>query len=283
MNTVLTGYLAERQVVKMVMQNRNVEIFVDTLQQVDEKYPIKAVNLRYYKGNLERLPRAPKENIVLLQQGTVEAGYQFAETTKVAILNFADALQCGGLVWIGEVTQEENICRCSNLYPYLDNDVSLANYYKPNRQAVREAKKEIYTDNIIYVKNAVVFKDDKTYEEVAPRELDIITCPAPSSQLGDNAMGIYLTRIEQIVLSAIANDVKVLVLGAWGCGAFGQSPETVARAFSAVLKNYSGYFDKVVFAIRPTPAGGTYSNYTIFKAVLRENFKEIAVGSESRF
>ena len=267
------------------MVNKNVEIFVDTLSQVDEKYPIKAVNLRYYKGNLKRLPRAQKDdNIVLLQQGTVEAGYHYAETSKVAILNFADALQCGGLVWIGETTQEENICRCSNLYPYLDNDVSLANYYKPNRQAVLADSKEIYTDNIIYVKDAVVFKDDKTYEEVEPRKLDIITCPAPSSQLGVSAMGIYCTRIEQIVLSAIANDVKVLVLGAWGCGAFGQSPEDVARAFSAVLKNYSGYFDKVVFAIRPTPAvAGTYSNYEIFKTVLREKFKAVAVGSESRF
>ena len=44
--------------------------------------------------------------------GTVSTAYEYAKDYDVAALNFADALVPGGLVLSGEVTQEENICRC---------------------------------------------------------------------------------------------------------------------------------------------------------------------------
>lgn len=42
---------------------------------------------------------------------------------------------------------------------------------------------------------------------------------------------------------------EVLVLGAFGCGAFGNRPEIVAEAFRAVLKQYMQAFKVIEFAV----------------------------------
>ena len=257
---------------------RNIEIFKDTLNQIEYRYPIDMGNVKYYNG-VKMLPTLDSvdgdSEIVMVRGGTVSTGYANADKMRTAILNFADALEAGGLVWVGANTQEENICRCSNLYPMLDNKKSRVNYYTPNAKMVELSGREVYTDRIIYARDVIVFKDDKTYLNIKPRKLDVITCPAPNTPLKElSAMKIYATRMEQIILSAIDNGVECLVLGAWGCGAFGQTPELVANSFAQVLNVYRGYFKKVVFAIRPTYSE-TDGMYEIFDKVLTNNFGEV--------
>ena len=48
---------------------------------------------------------------------------------------------------------------------------------------------------------------------------------------------------------AAANKVDILVLGAFGCGAFANDPEVVAKAYHAALANYRARFDVIEFAI----------------------------------
>ena len=54
-----------------------------------------------------------------------------------------------------------------------------------------------------------------------------------------------------------------LVLGAWGCGAFGNDPNLVAECFHTVL--YGGgwirHFERVVFAIKGRPGGANFSAF----------------------
>lgn len=250
----------------------NVEIFKDTLHQAEMFYPFNPDNVKYYNGLkiVEKCAHTPAISVV--KGGTVSVGYANADDMQVAILNFADALQCGGLVWVGANTQEENICRCSNLYPTLDNEESHKNYYTPNNEAVNYSGREVYTDRIIYSKDVTVFKDDETYENIEPKKLDVITCPAPNTALKTlTAMQIYVTRIEQIVLSALDNGVDCIVLGAWGCGAFGQDPELVAKSFAYVLNIYGGYFKKIIFAIRPTSGKGD-GMYKLFRRILSSDY-----------
>ena len=47
---------------------------------------------------------------------------------------------------------------------------------------------------------------------------------------------------------AAANHVDVLVLGAFGCGAFANDPRVVAKAMFDALKEFVGCFDLVEFA-----------------------------------
>ncbi len=48
---------------------------------------------------------------------------------------------------------------------------------------------------------------------------------------------------------AAAHGHRTLVLGAWGCGVFGNDPVTVANSFAEALREVD-QFDRVAFAIR---------------------------------
>ena len=57
---------------------------------------------------------------------------------------------------------------------------------------------------------------------------------------------------------------NILVLSAWGCGAFGCPPYHMAKIFKKVLKVYDGIFEEIIFAILGP-------NYELFKSSWDEN------------
>lgn len=211
--------------------------------------------------------------VEIIYGGTVETGYKFANKYRTAILNFADAITPGGLVLTGGTTQEENICRCSNLYEALTTGMCMQNYYRPNAKT----NGCVYLDKVIYSADVTVFRDDRTYKLIKPKKMDVITCPAPSAFFKSDkaAMKVYERRIHNIVNSAILNDADCLVLGAWGCGAFCQDPRLISRAFVNVLNEYSGGFKKIVFAFRNTPGTNMHNNGTaqIFINEFNKNYR----------
>ena len=215
--------------------------------------------------NLSPLADSDKKcDIAILNGGTLEVSNLLSKYYKVAALNFADGKKPGGWPEEGCLTQEENICRCSNMYEALISDKCNKKYYQVNRNNDRDG---LCTDTVIYLPNVTIFKDDRDYLELeSPFKYDIITCPAPSCHLYPNeALFIYDRRIEQIVLSAIKNNVECLVLGAWGCGAFRQDKILIARSFIAILNMYSGYFKSIVFAMKKTPGWNQKeSAYNVF-------------------
>lgn len=75
------------------------------------------------------------------------------------------------------------------------------------------------------------------------------------------------------MLSALENKAKTLVLGAWGCGAFGQNPYVMARAFAVVLNKYNKLFDRIIFAIKATTKERDDDMYEVFKLVLEVFYK----------
>ena len=212
---------------------------------------------------------AQKQTISFRRCGTVRAGYELVEDReqfdRVAILNFADALVPGGLVLYGAPTQEENICRCSNLYETL---LECPLYYNMNRIHADSR----YLDIMIYSRDVLVFKDDEQYMDVKPLYMDVITCPAPSCYLKDKeADEIFTRRIRKFLIAAQKRGVNKIVLGAWGCGAFGQDPYIVGRAFAKVLKGQRA-FDKVIFAIRSSEGLNESRNYIIFKSAFETEY-----------
>ena len=210
--------------------------------------------------------KMPNKNMVIdvIGGGTVDIGSQF-KTGRTAILNFADALVPGGLVLVGATTQEENICRCSNLYAALTCKKAKNLYYLENAKTSFDNRHGVYLDNVIYARDVLFFKDDETYEDVEPYYMDVITCPAPSVKLPqEKEYEIIKRRVTEIIKSAILNKVDNLILGAWGCGAFGQNPDVVSKAFMEVVTTYSA-FDNVIFAIRDCSADMVKTrNYTAF-------------------
>ena len=57
------------------------------------------------------------------------------------------------------------------------------------------------------------------------------------------------SRIRFVLDIAKENQVNVLILGAYGCGVFGQNAEEVAGIFREYLFSSHRCFDKVIFAI----------------------------------
>jgi uncharacterized protein (TIGR02452 family) len=93
-------------------------------------------------------------------------------------------------------------------------------------------------------------KDDGTSLD-QPWLLSFITCAAPvASRIGQPESGDLLQRIHRVLSIAKAFDYSTLVLGAWGCGAFGNEPHRTAVDFRHALENdFSGAFSDIVFAI----------------------------------
>ena len=249
-------------------ENKLIDIFFDTRKLSKTKYKEETerlINDTKVYSNLSPLADSDKKSdIAILNGGTLEVSNLLSKYYKVAALNFADGKKPGGWPEYGCLTQEENICRCSNMYEALISDKCNKEYYQVNRNNDRDG---LCTDTVIYLPNVTIFKDDRVYRELeSPFKYDIITCPAPSCHLYPNeALFIYDRRIEQIVLSAIKNNVECLVLGAWGCGAFRQDKILIAQSFEAIVDKYSGYFKSIVFAMKKTPGWNQKeSAYNVF-------------------
>ncbi|MBQ9518034.1 MAG: TIGR02452 family protein [Eubacterium sp.] len=190
---------------------------------------------------------------------------------KVAVLNFANPLHPGGGVEQGAMSQEECLCRSSNLYAALTCNYVLTNYYDRNSRN----STPYGTDSVVYSKDVTVFKSDDPLPVKldATFTVDVITCAAP--YFNRAAAGAYnyakyervfYSRITNILEVAIANDVDVLILGAFGCGVFNNPNELVANVFKHLLvrKGYSHFFKDVVFAVKPD----SRNNYEVFKSIL---------------
>lgn len=178
---------------------------------------------------------------------------------KVAVLNFSNAYTPGGGVKQGAMAQEECLCRSSNLYESLVIPYFIRHYYKWNQKNTGD----MGSDLIIYTPDVTVFKTDDTYPENMSQwfNVDVISCAAPyydahkkNTVSMEKLEEVFVSRITNIFEVAMANDVDVLVLGAFGCGAFNNPPQLVASVFHKLLvKNrYAKYFEKIVFAIKKT-------------------------------
>lgn len=191
-----------------------------------------------------------KMNIEVLDISTVGAGQMFAGRT--AVLNFANPFGPGA-------AQEGSLIRASNLYEALISDINTRDFYDVNYD-YEFVNPGIYTDSVMYARNVWFYY--RGGECVTPWHMDVITCPAPSVKIvPENVeMAIIRHRAECIIKSAILNKVDNLVLGAWGCGVFGQNPEVVSKAFMSVLENYPA-FSNVIFAIPDK----TSRNHIVFK------------------
>lgn len=62
-----------------------------------------------------------------------------------------------------------------------------------------------------------------------------------------NYVDIISSRIKKILDVATKEKVEVLILGAWGCGAFENDSKVVSDAFFTLLENYN--FEVVEFAL----------------------------------
>ncbi|MBU1897503.1 TIGR02452 family protein [Myxococcota bacterium] len=187
-------------------------------------------------------------------ESTQEAAHRLAQSGPVALLNFASARNPGGGFINGAKAQEEDLSRCSALYPC---QLTQMDYYSANRQQ----KNLLYTDHIIYSPRVPFFRIKRQALLDAPFMASVITAPAPNAGQVRRRVGMggareieaTLRRRAAMVLATLrAEGERRVILGAWGCGVFQNDPGDVADAFGACLTSdggFAGAFDEVVFAV----------------------------------
>ena len=231
-------------------------------------------------GRLIRRFEEPAQ-IIVSRKRTFEAASAYTgKGYKLCVLNFASATNPGGGVVNGSSAQEEALCRVSTLYFTLDTDENRERFYKPHRMS----RDPIHNDDILYTSDIVVFKTDTATPERMPESdwfnCDVITCAAPNLRenpasrynsgegrdrllLSDDELAsVHRKRDRRIFDAAVQNKVDVLVLGAFGCGAFRNSPTVVADVMLTLAKEYEHAFKTIEFAVYCPPFDDT--NYRIF-------------------
>ena len=88
-----------------------------------------------------------------------------------------------------------------------------------------------------------------------------------SAKLSDNELyELHVKRLIRIMDVAVAGGNEVIILGAFGCGAFENNPEVVASASKEVVSKYMNCFETIEYAIYCSPRDE--ENYKIFKRIL---------------
>jgi len=187
----------------------------------------------------------PETRVQVANETTLGASRRLVESgSKPLALNFANGEHPGGGFLGGARAQEEVLCRSSALYETLEGDQMYLEH--------RRRRRPDSTDWAIYSPDVPVFRTDDGTSLDAPWLLSVITCAAPyAPAIGQPESGdLMQRRIHRVLAIARAYGYAVLVLGAWGCGAFANDPRRTAADFRGALENdFCGAFADVVFAI----------------------------------
>lgn len=224
-------------------------------------------NVIYNKNRFDE-----EANILVTKNSTFNAARGYDRRNKVCVLNFANSVIPGGGVKFGSSSQEECLCRCSSLYSNISRVDCVNKFYAPHK-----AKGNVLAnDDIIYTPDVVVFRrdDGKILLKQDWKMVDVITCAAPNLGIPlfniempkEELKSIHMQRGRRILEVAAANECNTIILGAFGCGAFANSPEVVADAYKTILPEFIHTFKNIEFAIFCKP--GDEWNFTAFNNVI---------------
>lgn len=171
---------------------------------------------------------------------------------RTLVLNFANAYHAGGGFLYGSIAQEESLCRRSTLYASLTSERGKEMYAYNAAHAGTDG-----AQSMLLSPQTVVFRGLDGELFAPPYTLFVISAAAPDlsgdSRLldGGKIAAVFDRRIGSVLKIAASCGYETVVLGAWGCGAFGNDAKDVAARFRFALseRDFRRYFSRVVFAI----------------------------------
>lgn len=176
-----------------------------------------------------------------------------------AVLNMANRQNPGGGVYGGAGAQEENLFRRTNLFRSMFQFSPYAAIYGLKMSACQYPLDRNWGG--VYTPQACIFRGTEAdgYPLLdEPYSADFIAVPAINNpELDGKGMIVPAlaeatkNKMRTLFRIAYAKGNDSLVLGALGCGAFGNPPHHVAKLFREVMEEeeFRGAFKKVVFAI----------------------------------
>ena len=232
-------YFVEEKEVKLPVSNAHIkEVKLYTSEQVVR------LSMQEISGN-------DPIRITLRNQDTLEAAFELHQRRKenekpVLVLNFANPHRPGGGIRSRPGTQEEHLCIKTTVLCSLETEEAWP-FYQTNLDCGTQAQ----TDTILISPNTMVIRNPDLSLREEPFPIAVMTVSAPIASRMEqeelpNLENILRSRIRGILRAAAAEGYTRLVLGAWGCGNFGNDPELVARLFH---ENLTGNFEEVTMAV----------------------------------
>lgn len=190
------------------------------------------------------------DSFALARERVKDFYYFDNDIPDILVMNLANPVDPGGGVRRGARAQEEDLCRCSSLLLSLESDVarryydyneSLGTYMgsdalmiTPKVEIIRDSNGELLDDTVV---------------------VSVVTCAAPMVFYGKEGMSdaeydqMMYDRISGLLKCVAYIGYKNLVLGAWGCGAFGNDAAVISDLFYKALKElrYNGRGQKDLF------------------------------------
>lgn len=225
----------------------------------------------------ERRGRSFDAQYILAPLDSFEAAGKMAEDTeRTAVHNFACASHAGGGFLKGSRAQEESLCRESTLFESISSPTA-APFYSMNKASIGK----FYPVSMIFSPSVAVFRDADLNLLPEPFALSVFTLAAPNLKgraSGASKAELYGHMKRQLTTmfrAASSRDIATLVLGAWGCGAFGHNPYEVAGLTRRALEEdgWESEFRQIIFAVKPTrdPV-----NLQAFAQVFRDRLEDTA-------
>ena len=186
-----------------------------------------------------------------LARKRLEDTYLFdKDDPRILVLNLANPVNPGGGVRNGARAQEEDLCRKSSLLVSLESKEA-KRYYDYNKSL----NTYMGSDAMMITPKVEIIKDENGELLDETVVVSVLTCAAPMVSHGKEGMSeaeyeeMVYNRIMEMLKCVAYLGYKNLVLGAWGCGAFGNDAHVISDIFYKVLKeiNYNGHDEKDLF------------------------------------
>jgi uncharacterized protein (TIGR02452 family) len=215
-----------------------------------------SISVTYNTTTLTKVlePKYDSMTVEVINEDTFEAASKYVGVGNVVILNMASCYAAGGGVKKGAMAQEEELFRRSNYF------LSLTDKFYP-----LNIGDTIYTPKVTVIKdkNYDVLPVPFTIAAIAAAALRKPTLTAKDKYY-EKDYDAMVTIINNIFKVAYANNHEILILGALGCGAYGNPPAEVIQIFNDCLQKYWGCFGKIIFAVYSKSQYDV--NYTMFKS-----------------
>jgi uncharacterized protein (TIGR02452 family) len=184
-------------------------------------------------------------------ESTLAAAHRLVQSGfRPVALNFASAKHPGGGFLGGARAQEESLARSSGLYACLVGN-PMYDFHKSQGDP-------LYSNYAIYSPGVPVLRDDEGVLLLKPYLCSFITSPAVNAKVAlerdrsarPRIREAMRLRIDNVLTVAAMHGHEALILGAWGCGVFGNDSREIAELFhQALTGDFRGVFRRVVFAI----------------------------------
>ncbi|MCC8126507.1 MAG: TIGR02452 family protein [Clostridiales bacterium] len=215
----------------------------------DERRPQAMSGCTFGCENIDALAFAQRKYLELKEHGEADP--------RVLVLNLASSTHPGGHTRKGASAQEEDLCRRTSLLLSLESDEA-KKYYDYNNAR----KTHMGSDGVMISPCVEVIRDSSSETLSEPFPISVMSCAAPMIRLGLEGMSqqeyemMLYRRIQGVLLTAASQDYRHLILGAFGCGVFGNDAAVVSDLFYHVIqeltfcgKGSDQLFDSIDFAV----------------------------------